>query len=183
MSRADIQERARLLDQIERLNALFGSRFHLDAQCGSCGGPLECDRDAICHRCTEKMEIERLLAEIREGDYWQRRARAALENGTCPICFATDEVGHTVTCPWGEDEQDNDRLRAIVDRLPKTADGEPIAPGDEVFVLRAGHAGRVRAVHRDSVAVTVGCIAATLVNIHPHQCYSTREAAEKASAT
>ena len=64
MSRADIQERARLLDEIDRLNALFDSRFHLDSSCGSCGGPLECDRDAICHRCTDAIEIKRLQAIV-----------------------------------------------------------------------------------------------------------------------
>jgi len=25
--------------------------YHTDARCGSCGGPLEVDRDAICHKC------------------------------------------------------------------------------------------------------------------------------------
>lgn len=53
-------------DEIDRLNALFGSRFHLDTQCGSCNGPLECDRDAICHQCTDAMEIERLRTKLRE---------------------------------------------------------------------------------------------------------------------
>ena len=38
---------------LERLRTLFGTRFHLDAVCGSCSGPLECERDAICCRCTD----------------------------------------------------------------------------------------------------------------------------------
>ena len=32
------------------------SEYHEDAKCGSCSGPLEVDRDAICHRCTEAKE-------------------------------------------------------------------------------------------------------------------------------
>jgi hypothetical protein len=29
----------------------MGDEYHDDAVCGSCGGPLECHRDAICCRC------------------------------------------------------------------------------------------------------------------------------------
>ena len=39
--------------EVERLKSLFGNRFHLDAVCGSCGGPLDAERDAICCRCTD----------------------------------------------------------------------------------------------------------------------------------
>lgn len=59
-------------------------------------------------------EIERLQEELRHGDFWQRRARQALEDGTCPLCFATDEAGHTETCPWGSEERNSERLQAIV---------------------------------------------------------------------
>jgi hypothetical protein len=31
---------------------LSTSTFHEDIQCGACGGPLETDRNAICHGCT-----------------------------------------------------------------------------------------------------------------------------------
>lgn len=27
------------------------TEYHADARCGSCQGPLEVDRDAICHTC------------------------------------------------------------------------------------------------------------------------------------
>lgn len=27
------------------------TNYHEDSQCGSCGGPLECHRDAICETC------------------------------------------------------------------------------------------------------------------------------------
>jgi len=41
------------IEEIERLDELFGKRFHLDSACGSCGGPLDVERDAICCRCTD----------------------------------------------------------------------------------------------------------------------------------
>lgn len=68
----------------------------------------------------------------------------------------------------------------VVNRLPKTSDGVPIVPGDSVYIEHSGFEKRVRAVHRDSIAVTTGCIAASLVNVHPHQVYSTRDAVEEA---
>ena len=69
-----------------------------------------------------------------------------------------------------EAEQKIERLQAIVDRLPKTADGVPIVPGMEVWSWM-GDAGLM------STEITRigkgGWFAA---------CYSTREAAEKARA-
>jgi hypothetical protein len=61
-----------------------------------------------------------------------------------------------------------DRLQAIVDRLPKTADGVPIAPGASVWAWM-GDAGIVETeIQRVGKG---GWFDA---------CYSTREAAEKA---
>ncbi len=57
------------LEEIERLKTLFGSRFHLDSACGSCGGPLDVERDDICCRCTDADvagEVERLQAIVDE---------------------------------------------------------------------------------------------------------------------
>ena len=48
--------------QLERI--LTG--FHTDSICGSCEGPLEEHRDAICERCTQRNEIEQLQFIIRE---------------------------------------------------------------------------------------------------------------------
>jgi hypothetical protein len=69
----------------------------------------------------QQAEIKRLRAEIADGDYWQVRATQAIQNGTCPICFATDEAGHKQGCLWGEDadkaeraEAESERLRAII---------------------------------------------------------------------
>lgn len=60
------------IDEIERLHSLFGERFHLDAVCGSCAGPLDCERDAICCRCTDGD-----IADM-EARQWQE-ARAEIE--------------------------------------------------------------------------------------------------------
>jgi hypothetical protein len=62
-----------------------------------------------------------------------------------------------------------DRLQAIVDQLPKTADGVPIAPGTRVWSELAGEVSRVT-VNR----IGIGGVY--------HDVYSTREAAEKARA-
>jgi len=64
-----------------------------------------------------------------------------------------------------------ERLRAIMDRLPKTADGVPIVAGMELWRVRADVV-----IHRFAMISDVdveGSDPATL-------CYSTREAAEKA---
>lgn len=33
--------------------------FHADSKCAACEGPLEVDRDAICHKCTDQWVAER----------------------------------------------------------------------------------------------------------------------------
>lgn len=42
--------------------------------------------------------------EIATGDYWMTRVKWYMENGGCPVCFATDEDGHTADCEWGQAE-------------------------------------------------------------------------------
>lgn len=37
--------------------------YHTDTKCGSCKGPLEEERDAICKRCTMESDNERLTQE------------------------------------------------------------------------------------------------------------------------
>ena len=59
-----------LVAEIERLQELFGSRFHTDSACGSCGGPLDVERDAICCRCTDDPDLaanqlRAILADVR----------------------------------------------------------------------------------------------------------------------
>lgn len=34
--------------------------FHTDSKCAACDGPLEVDRDAICHKCTDQWVAERV---------------------------------------------------------------------------------------------------------------------------
>lgn len=43
--------------------------YHQDAMCGSCGGPLECHRDAICETCYP------------EAQWWAEIAALANRNG------------------------------------------------------------------------------------------------------
>ena len=64
----DVKRIRSAADEIDRLHNLFGTRFHLDTACGSCGGPLDVERDGICCRCTDgrDAEIERLRAGLPE---------------------------------------------------------------------------------------------------------------------
>lgn len=114
-----------VLAEIKGLNAVVAK---LTRDCNSLEDDVRYNGEALARSDEMKGEIERLRAEIRDGDYWQQRASAALENGTCPICFATDEAGHTATCPWGEDERDSDRLQDEVNELKRL-----VARADEAF--------------------------------------------------
>lgn len=63
--------------------------------------------------------INVLETEIKEGDYWQERAREYLANGGCPICFCTDEEGHKKNCLWKETESRIKVLAEAIERLEK----------------------------------------------------------------
>jgi len=47
--------------------------YHHDSVCGCCGGPLECDRDAVCESCVreavyfEQVAIYQEAAEAAKG--------------------------------------------------------------------------------------------------------------------
>jgi hypothetical protein len=43
------------------LRLLIALGFHKDSACGCCGGPLEDDRDAVCHGCTRRSPTPRPL--------------------------------------------------------------------------------------------------------------------------
>ncbi len=78
-----------------------------------------------------------------------------------------------------------DRLRAIVDKLPKTADGVVVKHGDTVFVL-AYREGVEWVCNRISPQPARMEILADCKDPYAKfpigECYSTREAAEKAKA-
>lgn len=80
------------------------------------------------------------------------------------------------------DEKDSEieHLQAIVDKLPKTADGVPIVPGMTVSVL-ANYGDGLR-IHKLVVydLTSIGCSDGDRYHWDCHQCYSTREAAEAA---
>jgi len=76
------------------------------------------------------------------------------------------------------------RLRAIVDKLPKTKDGVPMAPGMELFVRYGGRitSGFARGFfqHRFSGKPPLWKVRFAWGDVDvAKQCYSTREAAEK----
>jgi len=107
-----------------------------------------------------------------------------IDDYTCQSCGATmfvpdgedpleADVRYCGPCAIGEIE----RLRAIVDKLPKTADGATVVPGMDVF--RCGGRLRSRAMmHYEpwSSHCWEDCVCGPSVR----SSYSTREAAEKA---
>lgn len=71
---------------------------------------------------------------------------------------------------------DVERLQAVVDRIEKTADGVPAVEGDTIFVILE-HDGTIQ-------EDVVGASHAECYNEYGvSECYSTREAAEKARKT
>ena len=87
------------------------------------------------------------------------------------------------------------RLRAIVDKLPKTADGVPVVPGaDKVYRIAAGDEFDNPRETKNGVEISMnwrGWVATFFSDLRrfgdtylcgedPSKCFSTREAAEKA---
>ena len=69
---------------------------------------------------------------------------------------------------WHEILDENERLRAIADKLPQTADGVSVVPGlDTVWITWSEEAKQTPCTWR-------------LMHLRGHRCYSTREAAEAA---
>jgi hypothetical protein len=58
------------------------------------------------------------LQEARDdSDDWMQKAKEYMENGGCPVCFATDEDGHTADCEWGQAEKALQEARDRGERL------------------------------------------------------------------
>lgn len=120
-----------------------------------------------CDACEMKWraadEIDRLQAELDAKTttlaYLQKNEDAAANVARQAAANAIRECQRL--------RKDRDRLQAIVDRLPKTADGVPIYPGMTVFA-------RLRCAVTEVDVPKVGCGGVYA------QCYSTRDAAEKA---
>ena len=119
------------------------------------------------------------------------------DNESCPFCGLPTvggyhEIHETPACiarQLAKANAENDRLQAIVDKLPKTADGVPVAPGMTVYFCRDGSPHIVGAFHEWSsdpdeyeVGDAVPCwneekrYSARCLG----DCYSTRKAAEAA---
>jgi len=81
-----------------------------------------------------------------------------------------------------------DRLQAIVDRLPKTADGVPVTPGMIVWIWSKVETPKPSPIrekrllysYHDWCDVQTGYVSATRKSVPLCSVYSTHEAAEKA---
>jgi hypothetical protein len=88
-----------------------GGEFHLDARCGSCGGPLQCDRDAICYACAP------------EATFWE--LAAACQEASDPLTAEERRNVETIRLHYDRGQEDFNRvwiedLLAIIERLTKT---------------------------------------------------------------
>ena len=117
---------------------------------------------------------------------------------TCPKCgefvaFGYHCLSSRDICEWSEDMQmedyhfllaERDRLKAIVDQLPKTADGVRVAPVHGVHVYQISNTGHIQESRGwNQGRPTFRYLSAGEVKIttkDPSLCYSTREAAEAA---
>ena len=124
------------------------------------------------HIAAQDAEIVRLLCELKEQ-------RSDIQTLTSALGYSkADNTSIGEECA---------SLRAIVDRLPKTADGVAILPADDVWVLDSKH-GCPKGVY------AIQCMVSTIDDAGPElvfhgkrygikhgdDCYSTREAAESA---
>jgi hypothetical protein len=83
-------------------------------------------------------------------------------------------------CAWAVAEIE--RLQAIVDQLPTTADKYPMTPGLSVWVIRSCLVveRRVSWIESELVGVTVGLVRATVSIARWSDCFAVRENAEAA---
>jgi hypothetical protein len=57
-----------------------------------------------------------------DDDAWMQRAKEYAENGGCPVCFATDEDGHTSDCEWGQAEARAEKAESELQKWNAAAD-------------------------------------------------------------
>ena len=81
-----------------RLATAEGKAKQLRAQLAKAEGMNE----KICNQwhidLNDKVAAEGEVARLKDSDSWRAKATEFWENGNCPICFGTDEVGHTEKC-------------------------------------------------------------------------------------
>lgn len=130
------------VQQIERLNTrikeLEDARL-LEAQRGDHWiekyKELEDERDGfkngqLQNMVNDLMDVNTKWAnkvrELEESDSWMLSAKEFLENGGCPICFTTDEAGHTKECVWGQTEMKVKELVEGIERFKEDWIPEPL---------------------------------------------------------
>lgn len=158
-------------------------------QCPECGqGPCpKCGRaydlcahpEIDCPWC----EIDRLRADLKTALdaassgvgwwVWQGDGEDHVESLTCPILIRAEQMR--------EVQAEIDRLRAIVDKLPTDAEGQPIAPGDRRYHKRLGYIEIIAVSKPDDTHDCRILHGGREVGVDGFWFYSTREAAEKAN--
>lgn len=174
-------------------------------RCESCGAwcidnCVRCGAPQCCPQCCLVGEVERLeswVADLQSGMYVNcvYCGHRYGPNSTTPVTMADALKAHIEQCPqhpMSALKVENMGLRAIVDRLPKTADGFPVVPGMTVFIPHPRPSNLI--TEREVVApygsvacltkepAHSGCCEST-AHRQARECYSTREAALAAKET
>ena len=59
------------------------------------------------------------LEQEEESDAWMKKATEFYENGSCPICFSTDEVGCKEGCYLGQLQRKDERYEKALWKIIK----------------------------------------------------------------
>ena len=159
--------------------------------------PPKCDHGVLianpCRRCFEgerntfRAQLSALQARLEEVEKENERVRLDLKKwaNSIPGVSMGDTHGlDYITVINAKTTQHAERLAGVVEKLPKTADGVPIALGDTVWIPpETGTASPPEAltVTEISVAGIHGRFVSEVEGgCDESECYSTREAAENA---
>ncbi len=123
-----------------------------------------------CHIWQGGEEIERLRAAL-DADANIRRYVAFVLTGRedADVQLAADETKAEV-----------ERLRAIVNKLPKTADGVPVGLLNRIYSTACGHMVEIRTLgeyYNDDITDAWDLDDHDYIEVQISECYSTREAA------
>jgi len=89
-------------------------QYHSDTRCGLCDGPLEVDRDAICHKCcTPDEQYELLFGPFDQGDAIQEdEGNAMIDEFTRRMLVA----GNLLIAQLNNDEDWPEPVQNMVER-------------------------------------------------------------------
>lgn len=129
-------------------------------------------RDDMCNEACKDRRIAELEAKARTDAEGIAEQQQIIDSYNA---FCGGVGAHVILA---EQDAEIKRLRAIVDKLPKTADGVPVVPGDDLW---SHYYNEVIGVKMPWLAVGPNEDGRGQTGYDPARCFSTREAAIAAS--